>query len=166
MKDLLFPVSAARIGLLCALASASLLIAALGFEHLGGLVPCQLCLWQRWPHLVVITSVAGLIRHWPAGALAVAGLAAFTSAAIGLYHFGVEQKFWSGPAGCSAGLDIGGDIASLTDKLLAAPVVRCDEIAWSLFGLSMAGWNMLASLFIALAALGGLALLGKQARNT
>ena len=138
--------------LACAAGSGLLLLAALGFEYLGGLVPCQLCIWQRWPHLLVV--LAGALV-WMAGrpALLLAAGGALTSAAIALYHVGVEQKIWAGPKGCSASLDIGGDLASLTDRLLATPVVRCDEIAWSFLGLSMAGWNMLASLAIAAGAL-------------
>lgn len=147
------PLASARdAALTCAAASGLLLLAALGFEYLGGLLPCQLCIWQRWPHLLVILAAA-LVWKSRSAALMLAAAGALTSAAIAFYHVGVEQKFWSGPTGCSASLDIGGDLASLTDRLLATPVVRCDEIAWSFLGLSMAGWNMLASLAIAALAL-------------
>jgi disulfide bond formation protein DsbB len=147
------PLASARdAALTCAAASGLLLLAALGFEYLGGLLPCQLCIWQRWPHLLVI--LAGLLV-WKArsAALLLAAGGALASAAIALYHVGVAQAFWPGPKGCSASLDIGGDLASLTDRLLATPVVRCDEIAWSFLGLSMAGWYMVASLAIAALAL-------------
>ena len=70
------------------------------------------------------------------------------TAFVGLQHVGVEHGWWQGPQGCTAQM-AGDDLASLTDSLLATPVVRCDEIAWQLFGISMAGWNMIASLIIA-----------------
>ena len=76
-------------------------------------------------------------------------MAALITAAIGLYHVGVEQLWWDGPSGCSSQLNTNLDLSSLTDTLLATPVIRCDEIAWQLFGISMAGWNMLLSLAIA-----------------
>ena len=72
-----------------------------------------------------------------------------TSAAIAGFHAGVEWKLWDGPSGCSASLGNSGDMALLVDQLLATPVVRCDEVPWSLFGISMAGWNTILSLDIA-----------------
>ncbi|MEK9719351.1 MAG: disulfide bond formation protein B, partial [Candidatus Puniceispirillum sp.] len=60
---------------------------------------------------------------------------------------------WSGPDGCTANLSLDGNISQITDQLLATPVVRCDDVAWSLFGLSMAGWNALISLDIVAVAL-------------
>ena len=82
-------------------------------------------------------------------------LSAATTAAIAGYHVGVEQQLWAGPASCSSAL-ASGSTAALVDSLLATPVIRCDEIAWSFAGLSMAGWNMLASFCIAAFALLGL----------
>ena len=141
--------------LLIAAASADLLIIALAFEHIGGYLPCSLCIAQRWPHLfIILFGLAGFIFHQPKQHLAIQGLLAFAIAGIALYHVGVEQAWWAGPSGCSSNLDTG-DLSSLTDALLAAPMVKCDEIAWSFIGLSMAGWHMLASI-----ALSGLALAG------
>ena len=135
---------------LAGLGSFSLLAAALAFEHIGGLAPCKLCLTQRVPHYgIVALAMIGIItpqanRLWR---LMAAALALMT-ASVGLQHVGVEQGWWQGPQGCTAQM-AGGDLASLTDSLLATPVVRCDEIAWQLLGISMAGWNMIASLIIA-----------------
>ena len=132
--------------------SSTLLIAALLFEHVGGLVPCQLCLTQRAPHYgIVVLTIISLMsppqqKTWrPVGALLAA-----TTAGIGLQHVGVEQGWWQGPQGCSAAIGADASLADLTTSLLATPVVRCDEVAWSLFSISMAGWNMLISAALAL----------------
>ena len=144
----------------CLIASSSILLGALAFEHIGGLAPCKLCIWQRWPHLAIIVMAAiGLILSNSSSAqykgqisrLCCAGIAtaALITAAIGLYHVGVELLWWDGPSGCSSQLNTNLDLSSLTDTLLATPVIRCDEIAWQLLGISMAGWNTLLSLAIA-----------------
>ena len=132
--------------------SAALLLGAYGFQHLGGLAPCKLCLWQRWPHgvAIVLAALALLFKGARLTALAIGGaLAALASAAVGLYHVGVEQKWWEGPSTCSS-QPIGGlSTDELLDQIMAAPLVRCDEIAWQFAGLSMAGWNMVVSLVLA-----------------
>lgn len=143
----------------CLLASASILLGALAFEHIGGLAPCKLCIWQRWPHLaIILIATSGLVFFKPNASKKKPNLgqlwfisiilAALTTASIALYHVGVEQLWWEGPSGCSSQFNAGLDLSSLTDTLLATPVIRCDEIAWQLFGISMAGWNMLLSLGI------------------
>ncbi|MEO1550200.1 MAG: disulfide bond formation protein B [Pseudomonadota bacterium] len=139
----------ARAWFLAALGSAALLLAALGSQYLGGLSPCPMCLWQRWPHLVAALAGLGLL-FTPWRGLAILGLlAALSTSAIGFFHAGVEQGWWEGPTTCAAP-DIGGvSAAELLDQILAAPVVRCDEIAWSFAGLSMAAWNGVLSLALA-----------------
>ena len=143
---------------LCGFASASLLIAAFGFEYIGGLAPCKLCLWQRWPHAGIITfSILGATGGLRAGlAFLLIVLFAIITAAIAGYHVGVEQQFWPGPSSCS-GTVAAISTADMLDRLLATPVVKCDEIAWSFAGVSMAGWNMLLS-----AGLAGFALLARR----
>ena len=134
---------------ICAAMSAALLAGAFLFEYVGGLAPCRMCIWQRWAHVAVIgAAAAGLLVMTPRVGLVLTLLAAFASAGIAGYHAGVEWQLWDGPAGCTAGLASGGSAAELVDQLLATPVVRCDDVPWSLFGLSMAGWNMLFSLDI------------------
>ena len=130
--------------------SAALLLAAFAFEHLGGMAPCELCLWQRWPHAGAVVAGAVALAI-PAAFLLLAGaLGAMASAGIGVYHTGVERGWWAGPEACAAGGDITGMSAeALLDAILAAPVVRCDEVAWEMFGLSMASWNAVASLTLA-----------------
>lgn len=136
--------------LLAAGGSAGLLLAALAFQHIGGLAPCVLCIWQRWPHLaaVVIGLIALKSRH---PALPVLGaLAALTSAGIGVFHVGVEQEWWAGLAQCSVNTLSGvsaGDLLN-TDVTVGAPAA-CDKVAWSFLGLSMAAWNVVASAFFA-----------------
>ena len=142
---------APRHGLLaCAAMSTALLIGAFLFQHVGGMAPCSLCIWQRWAHAAVIVAAAiGLLALPSRAALLLPMAAALASFGIAGYHAGVEWQLWEGPAGCTASLGAGLGAADLVDQLLATPVVRCDDVPWSLFGLSMAGWNALLSLDIA-----------------
>lgn len=133
--------------LLAALGSAALLAGAFLFQAVG-YAPCKLCLWQRWPHAaaVAIGVVAVALGY---RALAYLGaLAALATAALGLYHTGVERNWWEGPTTCTSGSIEGVDPEALLDQILAAPMVRCDEVAWQLMGLSMASWNAVASLVL------------------
>ncbi len=129
--------------------SAALLGGALAFQYLGGLAPCEMCIWQRWPHAAALGL--GLLA-WALGSnrglVGLAALATLTSGAIGLFHAGVEQKWWEGLTACSASLTSGSS-ADIMAQILATPLVRCDAIAWSLFGISMAGWNAIVSAGIA-----------------
>lgn len=135
--------------ILASLGSAALLIGAFGFQHLGGLAPCKLCLWQRWPHaLAVVVGVLALLLN-RAQLCWLGALAALTTAGIGLYHTGVEQGWWEGPTTCSSGPIGNLSTDDLLDQIMTAPLVRCDEIAWQFAGLSMAGWNMVLSLGLA-----------------
>ena len=126
--------------------SAGLLLGAFAFQYLGGLAPCKMCIWQRWPHGLAI--VIGLIA-WRAGIFAwLGGLVVAVGAGIGFYHAGVETGLFSGPDSCTSG-PIGNQSAEeLLASILNTPLVRCDEIAWSLFGISMAGWNAVLSVVL------------------
>lgn len=129
--------------------SALLLAAVLAFQHLGGYAPCPLCVWQRWPHVLAI-ALALLILALPWRFLAaLAALAMLGNAALAAWHVGVERGWWSGPSTCTAGDVQGRSPEQLLDDILTAPIVRCDEVSWSLLGLSMAGWNALACLLLA-----------------
>ena len=129
--------------------SAALLLGAFAFQHLGGLAPCKMCIWQRYPHAVAI-ALGAIAFFVPLPVLLTLGaLAALTTAAVGAYHVGVEQRWWEGPSSCSGGSIDTLDPNALFDQIMAAPLVRCDEIAWQLAGLSMAGWNMVISLVLA-----------------
>ncbi len=138
-----------RLVLVPTLGSAALLLAALAFQFIGGLEPCQLCIWQRWPHLLASgAGLAFLIARFRAFGL-LAAVALIAGAAIAFYHSGVEQGIWEGPATCSAsGIDaLAG--ANLLDFTQPVNIISCGEIAWSWLGLSMATWNGLASLVLA-----------------
>ncbi len=131
---------------LAAIGSFGLLLGAFAFQYLGGLQPCTLCLWQRYPHaLAVAIGLVALVWN-PRAVLWLGAVAALTSAAIAAFHVGVEQGWWEGLATCSAGSIEGISVADLLnpDADVAAPV-RCDAIAWSMLGISMAGWNAIIS---------------------
>lgn len=135
--------------LIAAGGSAALLLGAFGFQYLGGLAPCKLCLWQRWPHAVAVV-IGVLALMLPGRVLPLAGaLVALCSGALGLYHMGVEQGWWLGPATCSSAQPGNLSADALFEQIMAAPVVRCDEIPWQMLGLSMAGWNMVLSVALA-----------------
>lgn len=130
--------------------SAALLLGAFGFQYLGGMAPCKLCLWQRWPHGAAIL-IGGIALMIPGRGLPLLGaLAALTTAGIGVYHAGVEQHWWEGPSTCTAGPVGGLSPEQLMEQIMSAPLVRCDEIPWEMFGLSMAAWNAVASAGLAL----------------
>jgi disulfide bond formation protein DsbB len=135
--------------LLAAGGSAALLAGAFVFQTLG-YAPCKLCLWQRWPHAAAVVLGAAALalpgRLWPA----LGALAALTTSALGLYHTGVERGWWLGPDTCTSAPVAGLTPEELLDQINQAPLVRCDEVAWSLIGVSMASWNMLLSLALAL----------------
>ncbi len=130
--------------------SAALLAGAFAFQHIGGMAPCQLCLWQRWPHAAAVV-IMGLALMFPGRILPLLGMvAALSTAGIGMFHVGVEQGWWQGLASCTAGSISGVSMADLLnpDVTVAAPV-RCDAIAWAMLGISMAGWNAIASVVLA-----------------
>src|SRR6056297_790616 len=134
----------------CAAAgSALLMLGAFGFQHIGGMPPCELCLWQRYPHVAAIL-IGVVALALPRRSLALAGaVAALTTAGIAFYHSGIERAWWAGPTSCSSSSPAGVSTEALFDQIMAAPVIRCDDIPWEMFGLSMASWNMLASLGLA-----------------
>ncbi len=114
-------------------------ISQYGFD----LFPCEMCLWQRWPHFAALALALLSFALAPKRLLiALAGIAIFTSGLIGLFHAGVEYGWWEGITGCAMPLDAGGDPL---DAIMNAPIVRCDEAPWDLFGVSLAGWNFLVS---------------------
>ena len=147
---------ASRIGLCAFLGSAALLGGAYYFEYVVGLAPCEMCWWQRYPHMVAIA--AGLIAVAALGHQKVAlwfALVAITAlavtAGIGVFHVGIEHHWWAGPQACTGTIPRGLSIEQLRKYLLGAKMIRCDEPAWIFLGVSMAGWNAILS--------GGLALL-------
>lgn len=135
--------------LIAAAGSLGLMLGAWGFQHIGGMAPCKLCIWQRYPHVLAIVLGLLALRVSHAGLAWLGAAATLTTAAIGGYHTGVERGWWEGPATCSS-QPIGGlSTDQLMDQIMSAPLVRCDEVPWEMLGLSMASWNMIASLVLA-----------------
>jgi disulfide bond formation protein DsbB len=133
--------------------SAAVLAGALAFQYWGGLAPCVLCMWQRYAHVgVMVFAALALVAgepRWRAAFLLASALAALAGAGIAFFHVGVEQHWWQGTAECGSTLPPAATIEEMRQRLLAQPVVRCDEVAWSLFGVSMAGYNVALSLALA-----------------
>ncbi len=135
-----------------ALAVPALLMAgALGSQYIGGLYPCEMCHWQRWPHYAAIAlAIAAFAMKPPARNLmiALAALAILTSGLIGVYHAGVEYQWWPGITTCSSTA-----AGSSLEDLMRAPLIRCDTAQWTLGGISLAGFNALFSITGAIATL-------------
>jgi len=135
-----------------------------------GLVPCPLCLEQRYAYylavplgvLVAIAAAKDAPRPVLLAGLALLTLAALGNAVLGGYHAGVEWKFWPGPSDCTGPVGNLGSAGSLLDRLDKVKVVMCDEVQWTFLGLSLAGYNVLISLLMAAIAILGLA---KTARS-
>ena len=145
------------------LASVGLLLTALFYQHVGGLAPCDLCYKQRWVYYFAFALMPfALYLHdqgyasWVRLFLFVFAAAFFANMILGVYHAGVEWKFWAGPADCA---DIGqlDDTIGVIEAMTKGKVVPCGVAQWRLLGISMAGYSALAS-----SVLGGLCLLASQ----
>lgn len=155
MQELIARLSIAERALVASfMLSATLLGGAHAFETFGGLVPCILCLDQReahWTALGVAAAglIAGILFKSRIGATAAVGAAALVyavSAGLAFYHTGVEYDFWPGPAICSGGAaelnDLSAIVGALSEKVDAP---SCEDVQWRFLGVSMAGYNLLAS---------------------
>jgi len=136
------------------LVPAGLLAGSFAFEYVGGLFPCEMCWWQRWAHMAALAfaifALAGArLPDRGRSFVWLAALAILTSGLIGFYHAGVEADIFEGFTQCTAA-SLGGSSRDLLEQIMAAPLVRCDEVQWSLFGISMAGWNAILSIGSAL----------------
>lgn len=144
-----------------------LLGGALGSQYLGGLHPCEMCYWQRWPHGAAIllaalafTASSTAQRSRIFTLLAAAAIA--LSGAIGAYHAGVELGIFEGVTTCTT-VARAETTEDLLNQLMKVPLIRCDQVQWAFLGISMAGWNAILSLTGA-AAIAFLALTGRSAR--
>ena len=128
--------------LLAVLVPTGLLGGALFSQYVGGLYPCEMCYWQRWPHGAAILLALGafLLPARQKLLVTLAALAIAISGAIGVFHAGVEIGWWEGITHCTAT-----GAASLQD-ILNVPLIRCDQVQWDFLGISMAGWNAILSL--------------------
>ena len=124
-------------------------------QYIGGLEPCALCVYQRVPYAMTISFaiIGSVMSDSPRAVVTVHGLAAtafLIGAGIAAYHVGVEQQWWAGTAECTgAAAGSAQSVDELRAQIMSAPAVRCDEVVWSLFGISMAGYNFLVSLVLA-----------------
>lgn len=133
------------------LGSLFLLLGAWGFQSVG-YAPCKMCIWQRWPHGAAV-GFAAVGLAFPIFPVLLAGaLSAVTTAGIGAYHAGVELGWWQGPESCTGSADslTGLSGADLLSTEGAVDIVMCDEVVWSFLGISMAGWNAILSVGLAL----------------
>ena len=148
---------------LIALAAPLLLLGgALASQYLGGLYPCEMCYWQRWPHaaaiLLALAAFAGRGAARPLTLLA--AVAILISGLIGVFHAGVEYGWWEGLTRCSAA-PVGGSSADILADIMATPLVRCDQPQWTLGPISLAGFNAIFSIGAAIAIV---VLLGRSRR--
>jgi disulfide bond formation protein DsbB len=131
---------------LCLAVPVALLGGALISQYGFGLYPCEMCMWQRWPHMAAIgcAALALILRRQGVGrAFAImAALAVLVSGAIGAFHAGVEYGWWEGITTCATTAATGGDPM---EAIMNAPLVRCDVAPWTLLGISLAGFNFLIS---------------------
>jgi disulfide bond formation protein DsbB len=136
---------------------AVVILSALGFEHIGHYIPCALCLMQRWPYyigipiglLAVLSSAMNAPPAVTRTLLLLAGLAMLVGAGMGVYHAGVEWKFWEGPATCATSANaISNNAADLLNDLDTQHGPSCTDATLRVLGLSFAGWNVITSLVL------------------
>jgi disulfide bond formation protein DsbB len=137
--------------LIALLLPAALLAGAFGSQYFGRLYPCELCWWQRYAHMVALVPALLAISPFMDARrsrlfVLLAALAIAVSGGIAVYHAGVELKIFPGFTTCTSTAAAGGSTAEMLRKLTEAPLVRCDQIQWSLLGVSLAGWNAIISL--------------------
>lgn len=140
-----------------ALTAAATIAGAWFFQLVLGIVPCPLCLEQRYAYylviplglLIALAARGGAPRPLLLAGLAILALASIANAGLGTYHSGVEWSFWKGPTDCSGPVVNLGSATDLLSRLDTVKVVRCDEVQWRFLGLSLAGYNVLISLLMA-----------------
>ena len=143
--------------LLILLIAAATIAGAWFFQLVLGIVPCPLCLEQRYAYylavplsaLLALAAAKGAPRGVLLAGLAVLAVAAFANAGLGTYHAGVEWGFWQGPTECTGPVGNLGSAGNLLERLESVKVIRCDEVQWRFLGLSLAGYNVLISLLMA-----------------
>jgi disulfide bond formation protein DsbB len=149
-----------RWGSLTLLAALAGIVVAWGFQLLGGFAPCPLCLQQRYAYYIGIPLLFAALVLLTTGRAKAAGLlfllvgfAFLANAGLGVYHAGAEWKYWPGPDTCSASTTALPKAGGVLKSIGGAAVVRCDEAAGRFLGLSFAGWNVLLSVALCIAAI-------------
>jgi disulfide bond formation protein DsbB len=138
------------------LVATATIVAALGFEHLGGYPPCPLCLQERYAYYFAVPASAVAFLLSQGGAtrfarllLVLIAVAFAANAVAGIYHSGIEWHWWEGPSTCAGGTPIEWGEGGLAEQLEDAQIIRCDEASWRFLGLSFAGWSAVISAFLA-----------------
>jgi len=137
---------AERLLLAMGLVSLALILGALGLQYLDGVQPCEMCHWQRWPHIAAAITGLLIVSFWKkqARALAILTIAMVAvSGLIGAYQAGMQWGFLPGPGACTV------EHAYVLGSGAPPPEVSCNVVTWSLFGLSLAVYNALVSLALA-----------------
>jgi disulfide bond formation protein DsbB len=151
------------------LASGTVIGIALLFQYGGGLAPCELCLYERWPYYAAVTvAIIGLLTGSDAAMRAALGfgtLLFLAGAALSFYHVGVEHHWFQGPTACTGSAAGADSIEALKAQLLGRQPVNCDEPAWIFLGISLAGLDFLASVFLAGFCIAALRRLGRRRRG-
>ena len=145
-----------RAQILAVLVPGLLLAGAWAFQLFGKLFPCEMCHWQRWPHYAALAFalLSYVVGSWRTKRTLVAGAAALVvvSGLIGVFHAGVEYHWWQGVTACTQTVSTAGlSTQQSLERLMAAPIVRCDQAQWTFAGISLAGWNAILSFAGALA---------------
>jgi len=147
--------SAYRAGALALFLAVTAILTALGFEHLGGYAPCELCTLQRYAYyasvpglFLALVSLSAGQRRAAIALFGIVALAFLANAGLGVYHAGVEWHFWAGPSGCTGSQALTANAGNMLEALKQTNVVRCDEAAWRFMGISFAGWSVVCSLLI------------------
>jgi disulfide bond formation protein DsbB len=142
-----------RLGAAALFLAAVSILTALGFQYIGGYQPCVLCLMQRYAYyagipllFVALTLVAGGLRGLASAVFFLVAVSFLANAGLGVYHAGAEWKFWPGPDTCGGGQTLTSSASQLVRSIEDIKVPKCDEAALRVFGLSFAGWNVIASL--------------------
>jgi disulfide bond formation protein DsbB len=154
-----------RYGAVALFLTTGAILAALGFQYIGGYVPCMLCLIERYAYYVAVPVLfvalaltSGSYRGLAAILFFLVALAFLANAGLGVYHAGAEWKFWPGPETCGGGESLSTTAGGLLNDIQGIKVMRCDEASFRFLGISFAGWNVVSSLLIiALALRAGLA---------
>ncbi len=144
-----------RLGALALFLAIFSILTALGFQYIGGYVPCMLCLIERYAYyagipvlFIALVLTAGGYRQLAAVLFLLVGLAFLANAGLGVYHAGAEWKFWPGPTTCGGGESLTTSAGNLLNDIQHIKVIKCDEASLRFLGISFAGWNVVASALV------------------
>jgi disulfide bond formation protein DsbB len=144
-----------RAGAAMLFVAAATILAALGFQYIGGYIPCPLCLQQRYAYYAGVPLLFGALvllsaeqKHWAAFIFMAVAFMFLANAGLGIYQSGAEWKLWPGPTTCATAQSITSSAADMLKQLETTTPIRCDEASWRFLGLSFAGWNVVVSAFL------------------